>query len=178
MNLRDQFLKAGLVSKKDADAAQRDVKKQQKVQQGNQEARRILELREAEAREAERLAREAERLARRKAAEELARRETVLWQGRQILRANRVRYRNGPQRFYHRSPDGRELWRLDLPERLAEDLRRGRLAVAWIDGGTEPEIVVVDAESADRVEAVRPELILFRNRGPVDRDPAEQLYEG
>ncbi|MDP2317327.1 MAG: DUF2058 family protein [Pseudomonadota bacterium] len=178
MNLRDQFLKAGIVSKKDAEAAARDVRKGQKVQQGNQEAKRVLEQREAAARVAELAAKETERLARRKEAEERARRETVLWQGRQILRAHRVRYRAGPQRFYHRSPDGKEAWKLYLPERLAEDLRRGRGAVAWIDGGTEPEIVLVDAESAARVAEIRPELILFWNRGLSDPDPAEQLYEG
>jgi uncharacterized protein YaiL (DUF2058 family) len=178
MNLRDQLLKAGVVSKKAADASAREQRKEQKVQHGNQEAKRVLEQREAAAREQERLAKEAENLARRREAQERARRETVLWQGRQILRTHRIPFKSGPQRFYHRSPDGRELWRLNLPERLAEDLRRGRVAVAWIDGGTEPEIVLVDADSADRVEAVRPELVLFRNRGPVSNDPAEQLYEG
>lgn len=38
-------------------------------------------------------------------------------------------------------------------------------------------MVVIDPETADRVEALRPELVLFRNRGPVDTDPAEQLYD-
>lgn len=178
MNLRDQLLKAGIVSKKDADGAAREARKQQKVQQGNQEAKRVLEQREAAAREAAREAQEVERLARRKEAEERARRETVLWQARQILTANRVRYRTGPQRFHHRSPDGKEAWKLYLPERLAEDLRRGRLAVAWIDGGAEPHVVLVDRESAERVAAIRPGLVLFLNSGPADPDPAEQLYEG
>lgn len=178
MNLRDQLLKAGIVSKKDAEGAARDARKQQKVQQGNQEAKRVLEQREAAAREAAREAHEVERLARRKDAEERARRETVLWQGRQILSTNRIRYRPGPQRFHHRSPDGKEAWKLHLPERLAEDLRRGRVAVAWIDGGAEPHVVLVDRETADRLAAVRPELLLFLNTGPVDPDPAEQLYEG
>lgn len=178
INLRDQLLKAGAVSKKAAEDAARDARKQQKVQHGNQEAKRVIEQREAEAREKERLEKEEARLARRREAQALAERETVLWQGRQILRSHRMRFRAGPQRFWHRSPDGRELWKLWLPERIAEDLRRGRAAIAWIDGGAEPEIVVVDAETADRVEAVRPELVLFRNRGKVDSDPAEQLLEG
>jgi uncharacterized protein YaiL (DUF2058 family) len=176
MNLRDQLLKAGIVSKKAADAAGRDARKEQNVQHGNQEAKRVLERREAAEREADRVAKEAQRLARRKEAEEQARRETVLWQGRQILSSNRVRFRPGPQRFYHRSPDGKEAWKLYLPERLAEDLRRGRGAITWIDGGTEPEIVLVDADTAARVAEIRPELILFWNRGPADPDPAEQLY--
>lgn len=178
MNLRDQLLKAGIVSKKDADAAAREARKQQNIQKGHQESKKVLEQREAERREQERQAREAERLARRKASEEQARRETVLWQARQILRSHRLKFRAGPQRFWYRAPNGTEIWKLWLPERVAEDLRRGKAAIAWIDGGTEPEVVVVDAESADRVEAIRPELILFRNRGAADRDPAEQLLEG
>lgn len=176
MNLRDQLLKAGIVSKKNADAAARDVRKEQKVQQGNQEARRVVEQRDAAAREADRVVKEAERLARRKQAEEQARLDTVRWQGRQILQSNRVPYRPGPQRFYHRSPDGKEAWKLYVPERLAEDLRRGNLAVAWIDGGTEPEVVLCYRDTAERVAALRPELVLFWNRGPADPDPAEQLY--
>lgn len=177
MNLRDQFLKAGLVSKKHADTVLRDARKEQKVQHGNQEPKRVIEEREAARREAERLTAEEARLARRKLAEDQARHETVIWQGRQIIRSHRIQFRSGPQRFWHRSPDGRELWKLHLPERLAEDLRRGRVAVCWIDMG-EPEVVLIDHEAAARLLAVRPELVLFFNQGAVDPDPAQQLMPG
>lgn len=177
MNLRDQLLKAGLVDKKQADRAAREAREQKRKEEGQKEARRVVEQREAERLAAERAAAEAERIARRKAAEERAHRETIVLQARQILAAHRLRFREGPQRFHHRSPDGREAWRLRLPERVAEDLRCGRAAVAYIDG-LEPKVVVVDRDTADRVEAIRPELILFRNRGGPDPDPAEQLDEG
>lgn len=177
MNLRDQLLKAGIVSKKQADQAARDQRKQQREEEAHKEARARVEQRERERVEAERQAALAERTRRRKEAEEQARRESVRLQCRHLLSAHRVRYRAGPQAFHHRSPDGREAWKLRLPERLADDLRCGRLAVAVIDT-LEPEIVIVDRETAERVEALRPELILFRNRAAPDPDPAEQLAPG
>ncbi|MFZ5478896.1 MAG: DUF2058 family protein [Myxococcota bacterium] len=176
MNLRDQLLKAGLVNKKQAAEAARDVRKQQKVEEGHREAKRVLEQKEAERLAAEKAAREAELLARRRASRERAERETRALQVRHILSSHRLRVR-GPQRFYHRSPDGRELWKLWLPERVAEDLRCGRAAIAYIPGA-DPHVVVIDREAADRVEAIQPELVLFRNRGRPDADPSEQLYEG
>lgn len=176
MNLRDQFLKAGLVSKKQADAAERDVRKQQRIEEGNAERKGVIERREAARVAAEAEAAMAERVRRRRESETQARRDTVVLQARHILGAHRLRVRPGPQSFFHRSPDGREALRMRLPERIADDLRLGRLAIAYIDA-REPEIVVIDAATADRVEALRPELILFRNRGPVDPDPAEQLSE-
>ena len=72
MNLRDQLLKAGVVNKKQADQAARDVRQQQKVQQGSAEAKKVLEQREAERVAAEKAKREAEMLARRREAREKA----------------------------------------------------------------------------------------------------------
>lgn len=176
MNLRDQFLKAGLVSKKDVQQTERELRKQEKIAQGNKENKRILEQRAAEEAEKRRLEAEAELVRRRREARERDLLEMRILQSRQILRHHRLRVRKGPQRFYYRAFNGRELWRLDVGERIADDLRRGRLVICWIDDA-EPETVIVDTEVADRVEAIRPELILFRNRGGVDPDPAEQLYE-
>jgi uncharacterized protein YaiL (DUF2058 family) len=175
MNLRDQLLKAGIVNKKQADQAARDQRHQQKVEQGTAEAKRVREQKEAERVAAEKSQREAEALARRRAAREKAERDTRELQVRHILSSHRMRVR-GPQRFYYRAPNGKELWKLMLPERVAEDLRCGRAAIAYIDG-TEPDCFVIDREAADRLEELKPEVILFRNRGAVDRDPSEQLYE-
>ena len=178
MNLRDQLLKAGLVDKKRADQVQRDVRKEAKIAEGNQAARAERERVEAEAREAreaERRAREATLAERRREQEARIAVESRLMSTRQTLRAHRIRIGRGTQRFWHRSPDGREAWRLDLPEWVADDLRLGRLAIAWCDDQN-PEVLVVDALTANRVEALRPELILFRNRGAIDTDPSQQLY--
>lgn len=177
MSLRDQFLKAGLVSKQHADKVAREARHAQKQAQAHQ-----LSKKEQERIEAERLAREeAARLdaavARRR--EQRAREEELLRaiRPRQILAAKGRRIQPGNQRFYHRSPDGREAWRVFVSGHVATDLRVGRVALAWREDERHPEPVLIDLETADRIEALRPELILFRNRGPIDTDPSQQLYE-
>lgn len=179
MNLRDQLLKAGLADKKRADAVAREKRKEDRTAQAHQIDKATRERLEAEAREAEQRLRDAEVAARRREQEEkeaAAVKERLLLSSRQILRAHRVRFRPGPQRFWHRSPDGREAWRLDLSETTATDLRVGRLVVAWVDDRN-PEVVLIDPLTANRIEALRPELILFRNRGPIDTDASQQLWE-
>lgn len=176
MSLRDQFLKAGLVSKTQADSAQRELRKQEKIAQGQALARREQERLDAEERALQVAAREAEHAARRRAAREREEAHMRVVRCQQILRAHALRFRPGTQRFHFRSPDGRHAWRLWLPERLATDLRVCRLALAWVDD-LRPEVVVIDPATADRIEALRPELVLFRNRPPIDLDVSQQLYE-
>lgn len=176
MSLRDQLLKAGLVNKSQADKAAREVLKEQRAARAQQLPKRELERIEAERKareEAERLAAQVEKRRAQREAEERLLREL---RPRQILRALGEPVRGGNHPFFHRSPDGRYAWRLYVPEHVATDLRCGRRAIAWLDDPRRPEVVLVDPETARRVEAIRPELILFRNRGPVDPDPAEQLY--
>lgn len=177
MNLRDQLLKAGVVSKKDAQRAEQEKRKQEKIEQGNREAKAALEAKAAAEAERLRLEKEAEVIARRRASrareEEQMRRVRPL----QLLWGNRVRYTPGQQRFYYRAANRRELHRIDLPEWLAEDLRQGRRCIAWLDDGTD-RVVIVDAAIADQVEAIRGGLILFRNAPPPDADPSQQLHPG
>lgn len=177
MNLRDQLLKAGLVTKGQANAAAAQKKKEEKVAQGNQLSKKELDRIEQERLAKEAAEREAALAERRREARERQEAELRLLRSRQILRAHALRFRGGPQRFYFRSPDRVYAWRLLLPERIADDLRRGKLAICWCDDA-KPEAVIVEWAVADRVEAIRPELVLFRNRGGADPDPAEQLYEG
>ena len=179
MNLRDQFLKAGLVDKKRADQVAREAKKEQKIAQGQQVDKATLARQEAERIARERAEREAEVARKRAEAEareaEHRRTQGVAASARAILRQNRVPVRGGTQRFYYRSPDGKQAWKLMVPEWMATDLRCGRLCIAWCD---DPEgAVVIDALTANRVEKIRPELVLFRNRGGIDTRDEEQLYE-
>lgn len=180
MNLRDQFLKAGLVDKKRADAVARESKKEQKIAQGNAVDKATLARNEADARAADEARRHAELVGKRREAEaretERAAREGKLLSTRQILRSHRIPVRGGTQKFWYRSPDGREAWRIQVSEWIATDLRCGRLCLAWCDDAN-PEVVVIDPIVANRVELLRPELILFRNRGPIDTDPSQQLYD-
>ena len=180
MNLRDQFLKAGLVDKKRADQAAREAKKEGKVAQGNAVDKATLQRIELEARTAEESRRQADLLARRREAtareSQRAASEGKLLSSRQILRSHRIHVHGGTQKFWHLSPGGREAWRLAVPEWMATDLRCGRLVIAWCDDA-QAEVVVIDPIVSNRIETMRPELILFRNRGPIDTDPSQQLYD-
>lgn len=177
MSLRDQFLKAGLVTRAQADRAAREARQEQRAAQAHQLPRRERERLEAERRAREQAERLAAAVAKRRAQREAEERLLRELRPRQILQAHAKPLRGGNHPFFHRSPDGRHAWRLFVPEHVASDLRCGRLALAWLDDPRSPRVVVIDPETADRVEALRPELILFRNRGPVDTDPAEQLYD-
>lgn len=175
MNLRDQLLKAGLVDKKRAEQAAREKRQEEKKALSQQEDRATKERREDEAREAERAAREAQQVAHRRETDARETREVTERRPRQILRAKRIRFRPGPQAFWHRAPDGVQIWRLGLPEHLALDLRWGRIAIAWCDDA-HPEVVLIDRETAQRIEALRPELLLFWNRGAIDTASDQQLH--
>ncbi len=183
INLRDSLLKAGVVAKKDVHRVQNELRKEAKQSAGNQEPKAIRERRERE--ELEARVKEEEEERRRRRLESIAREqeEIRLISTRQMLRANRKIFRPGPQRFWFRAPLPPQIWRLDLPERLAHDIRAGALAIAWCDDqhpdqrpDQRQEIVVIDRDVAARVLERRPELILFWNRDGADPDPSERLH--
>lgn len=175
INLRDSLLKAGVVAKKDVHRVQNELRKEAKQSAGNQEPKAIRERRERE--ELEARVKEEEEERRRRRLESIAREqeEIRLISTRQMLRANRKIFRPGPQRFWFHAPLPPQIWRLDLPERLAHDIRAGALAIAWCDD-QRPEVVVIEREVAARVLERRPELILFWNRDGADPDPSERLH--
>lgn len=175
MSLRDSFLKAGLVNKKEAQRAEQQLRQEKKQATGQQISKAERERLEAE--EAERRRQEqAEELANRRREARLKEEQEIrLMSTRQMLRAHAIRYRPGPQRFWFRAPVAPEIWRVDLPERMANDIRCGYLALAFCDD-QHPDVVVVDRKAAERVQALRPELILFWNADGADPDPSQQLW--
>jgi uncharacterized protein YaiL (DUF2058 family) len=174
MSLRDSFLKAGLDSKKDLNRVENQLKKEARVAQGNQESKAYRERQAHEAQEAERAAREAELLARRKEAEARAAAELVLMRSRQLMRAHRIQFRLGPQKFWFKAPTPPEVWRLDLPERLAHDIRCGYAGIVWCDDGS-PEVLVVSRIALEKLSGFRCEVILFWNKDGADPDVSERL---
>ena len=176
MSLRDSLLKAGVVNKKDAQRVELQLRAEKKAAVGNQISKAERERQEREEAERVRREREEELLARRREARARQEQEIRLMSSRQILRSHSLRFRSGPQRFWYKAPVPPEIWRMDLPERIANDLRCGYLAIAWCDDQN-PDVVVIDRKAAERVHAIRPELILFWNADGGDRDPAEQLWK-
>jgi uncharacterized protein YaiL (DUF2058 family) len=179
VSFKDQLLKAGLVDKKKVQQANRHEKDERRAAQGHRDTKAELEAHHAaavaRAREAQKAAALAEQQAReaRKAEQERAR------QLSNLLRAYRVRLREGKQLFFHRSADGRSAVRQLLAESLAVDLRLGRAAVCWVGGApADAEYVVLPREAADRIAAIAPDRVLFCNPAPPPRDDlAERLYD-
>lgn len=174
-SLKDQLLKAGLVSKKQARLADQQAREQRKQGQGSREAQALLAAREAEAQRAERDRLVAEKLAAREARERAREQEEIRHRIDQILQSHRAHYRHGKQPFWHPSPDRRFLARLDLPESLAHELHGGKLAVSWRGPADafEPDIVLIPREVAERIQRLDPQRILFHNpERPTDPEDA------
>lgn len=163
MSLREQLLKAGVVSKKDVKKAEQDLKTQRRVAQGHKRASSELraeeEARRAEAVEAAHQRRIAERLEREAAKAERER----LWQIRQIIDKNTVRSR-GKVRYHFRKPDGR-VGRVEVSDAVAWKLRCGEAAIALrsvVRDGEEEQIVLISAAAANRLGELAPEVVLHR----------------
>lgn len=177
-SLRDQLVKAKLASRADLRRVNHEKAAERRQQQGHREARATLESREEEQRraaEVETLRRRAEERCLRQAEDEARARQQ---QADAILRHHRIDSRPGPQRFWHRTLDGRFLHRLDLPERMAMELRSGHLAVGAIPNLADTDYVLVPAAIAGRVHTICPDRIVHWNQVPPDpADPAEQLLD-
>ncbi len=160
MSLRDQLLKAGIASKKEARRADREKKEARKKAQATRRKKREVQAEEAARLEAEREAARAEALAERRRVEaerEAAERENRI---RQLVRGNRLGAR-GPVIFHFVGRDGRRVHRLSVNDRIAWQLRCGEVAIA-ADPDTEDDYVVIPARAAEKLEAVAPELVVFR----------------
>jgi uncharacterized protein YaiL (DUF2058 family) len=178
MSLRDQLLKAGVVSAKQKQAAERDLKRKRKREQAQRQSKRELEQRARE--QAEQLRQEALQatLARRRGSQEVQENAARQLRANQIVEHHALLSRPGAYRFWHPTPGGVILNRLDLPRKLADQLRLGRLAVVWSERFGEPSYRVVTREVAERLREILPERVLFLNVTPPDpEDPAEQLAE-
>lgn len=161
MSLREQLLKAGVVSKKDVKKAEHDLKTERRQAQGhkraNSELRAEEEARRAAAEEAVRQKKAAERAEREAAKAEHER----LWQIRQIIDKNAIRSR-GKVRYHFRKPDGR-VGRVEVSDGVAWKLRCGEAAIALraaVRDGEDERIVLISAAAARRLAEVSPGTVL------------------
>lgn len=157
MSLRDQLLKAGVVSKKAHAAAERAKKKERKKKQGNRDRKSQIAKAEAARREREQAEALQERRERREKLDaEREEREHAL-RVKQIVLGNAVRGR-GKQHFWVRRPQSNELVRLAVHERIAFKLRCGELGVVGLAGG---EPVVVARRAVDKLREIEPTAVWF-----------------
>ncbi len=178
MSLRDQLLKAGVVSKKQKQAAERDLKRKRKKKQSKRRSKKDVKRQERAAAEQRRREAIEAKLVRRQESQEAQEAAARSLRANQIVEHHALLSKPGPQRFWHRTPGGVVLNRLDLPRKLAEQLRAGRLAVVCSVSFGEPTYRVVTREVAERLRGILPERVLFLNERPPDpEDPAEMLFE-
>jgi uncharacterized protein len=177
MSFKDQFLKAGLINKKQVRKSNQKAKKDRKKSQGSREKLSVVLARDAKTKaEALKTAKRAQQEARQERARAREREEAVRRVG-QILSANRTRFRRGNQKFWYPSPCRRYLFRLNLPESIAFDLHRGNLGIAFVGPGDtdEPDVVVVSRSVVERILKLDPSRVLFHNVSR-PKDLEEQLY--
>lgn len=160
MSLRDQLLQKGLVSKKRAQQAKRELKKARKQQQGARQKKKVVEQETAankQAREAAELeARRARRLERDEAKGQVERALRI----RNLVWGNRIHVR-GKQPFWHHTLDGTQLVRMNVSLRAAEQLRKGELAIAAFDHGNRVEYVVVKGDAARTLRELGASSVVF-----------------
>ena len=161
MSLRDELLKAGLVSKKDVRRANRDKKKTRKQEQGSRRRKRAEQAEAEAARQAALEAERQERLACRQELDEAREEHERVNRIRQTILGNRLGAK-GHTPFWVRSPDGRHLHRMSVTDRIAFDLRCGHAAVAvLLEPDREPEYYVISRRAALKLEEIAPEQVVF-----------------
>ncbi len=160
MSLRDQLLKKGLVSKKQAQKAERELKQARKQDQGHRRKKKAVEAEQKAAEIAERdaalEARRAQRLERDEAKAQVERALRI----RNLVWGNRIRV-GGKQPFWHPSLDRTQLLRMDVSLRAAEQLRRGELAIAAFDHGNRVDYVVIKGEAGKTLKELGAKALLF-----------------
>jgi uncharacterized protein len=179
MSLRDQFLKAGLVSQKKVKSANRELKESRRHEQATRDSKKQIAKREAIAREAESaasLARREREAADRKVAQQAMDGRRLV---QRLLRDHVLPHRDGQQDFWFVAGDRRTILRLEIPASWAHDLRAGRLAIVWLGDDPHPERAehrVLQAVAVERLQKHAPERVLFFNEAPPpEDDPAEKL---
>lgn len=163
-NLRDELLKAKLVSEKDVQKAKRDeFKKKEEV------GRRAVEdqkKKESETKEASARARRDEDRRREADRQRNEKERQTKFQARDIARKAALGKDKvgGTRRFYFIARDRRVPF-LELSQEAALDLEHGKLAIVEVEGRKRDIIdwVVVPREAAQRVQALDAEAVRFLN---------------
>lgn len=161
-SLKDQLLKAKLVSKKQVRKAEHEQRQKRKElgREGIEQERARLR---AELEEKERLRKEEQQHQ-----ERLRREEELARGGLQRIRSlvsgsDLGRVGAGPNAFYYKAADGR-IPRVEISGAMAEQLEAGRAAVVELPGDPAPEVYIVPREVADQVQRIDPGVIRFWNR--------------
>lgn len=159
-SFQDQFLKAGLVNKKKASKARKEKSKENRQKakgakvsnETKQQAEQLL---------AEKKVHDRQLNLQRK---ETADAKAITAQIRQLIEVNRLSRKEGDIAFNF--VDGTKVKKIHLPEKMHQQLSRGRLAIVRFDDGYE----VVAAPVADKISLRSEDIVIHRD----DSAPAEE----
>lgn len=159
-SLRDQFIKMGLVDKKQATQAKKatykknkehDKGRMQAPDENKAHARQTLEEKKGQTRSAN------------LKLQEEAKKKEASAQIRQLIVTNSLPLKDGS--IAYRFTDSNKITRILLPTKdMVDDLSRGRLAIVREKGG----YAVVPSMIAERIREWQPDLIVLHNAGPQD----------
>ncbi len=161
MSLRDQLLKKGFASKKDAKRVNRELKKKRKKKQGGRDKRAAVQAREQAAAAEAIEARLQERARGRRLREgERAAIEHQLRVERIVL-DSRIRGR-GKLRFHFKKLNGRNIDFVSVSHKVALKLRVGEAAIAAVKHDDRPEDYwIIPASKARKLLELEPLLVVF-----------------
>ncbi len=161
-SLREQLRKAGLATKKQAKAAEHEMRqraKQARKQQAPDEAPSDAEVIAEEAAKARREKAARDKELNRRREEERIRREAEA-QVRDWLTSHRIAHFKGS--VAHHFADAGRVKQLEVTEEIHHALATGRLAVATLDG----QYVVIPAAVAEKIIERAPEYVVLLNAPP------------
>ena len=166
-SLRDQLLKKGLVTKKQAKAAAREVREQAKAARKQQKQGAVPDEVDSIAREAaEALKQKAERDRERNRQHEAARlHKELMAQVRDLILKHQVRYRKGP--ITHNFVHGTRVKTLHVTEEMHQQIAWGDLAITVLDD----QYYLAPPDVARKVIERLPEAVLVLNEPPEPADP-------
>jgi len=166
-SLRDQLLKKGLVTKKQAKAAAREVREQAQAARKQHKQGLVSEEVDSSAREAaEALKQKAERDRERNRQHEAARlHKERMAQVRDLIVNHQVRYAKGP--IAHNFAHGARVKTLHVTEELHREIALGALAITVLDD----QYYLVPPGVAQKVLERMPEAVLVLNEPPEPADP-------
>jgi len=160
--LKDELLKARIVSKKQVRQAEHQ-ERQKRMELGRQGVEQEKARRLAEQQEKERLRREEQQRQ-----ERLRREEEQARGGLQRIRTlvagnDLCRHGSGPHPFHYLAADG-ALPRVGVSGAMAERLEAGRAAIVELPGPPAAEVYIVPPDVAEQVRRIDPSVVRFWNR--------------
>ncbi len=163
---QDQFLKAGLVNKKKASKARKEKSKENRlkakgakvVNEEREQAKQALAEKKAQDRQLNLELKEA------------AEAKAIAAQIRQLIEVNRLSRKEGEIAFNF--VDGSKVKQIHLPEKMHQQLSKGRLAIVKFDESYE----VVATPVADKIALRNEDVVIHRNESIAEEQGDEDPY--